>query len=125
VSLDLFLFPLDHLTIESIPPSGTRTLGYSHTVLNVSARRINDVRKMVAEPLPHGHNITGIVAKRGHGEPTYGEFTCDPYGAPYTWVRADKLAAVLRVALHGDRIDPTDAYIAALPGDTMVILGWH
>lgn len=127
MSLALFLFPLDHMYITH---SGMMR-GYSHTVLNVSdARRIDDVSKLVAESLPDGHEIYGLIAgtiKGGQddGEHKDGRFDRDPYGDPYTWVRADKLAAVLRVVLHGDRVDPTDAYIAALPGDAMVILGWH
>jgi hypothetical protein len=62
----------------------------------------------------------------GHG---YGVMEEDPYGSPLEWSRADDLARCLGAFNVTDKGAPLNvaaqAYLAALPGETPVVLYWH
>lgn len=119
MGLDLSLYPIDGL-------SGR--FGFSHTVINVPrGEAVAEIAEVAASKIPEMFDISGysggtVKGGQSDGETMYGRFVETPYGEPYTWVEAHVLLPILNRHLPEH---PTTKYIAALPKNTLVILGWH
>lgn len=127
MSLDLQLFPVEHLHMVSTNGK-TLTDGFSQTVLNLpGGRKVHAALGDKPQRLPEGHTISGYLGgtiRDGHaeGESYYGVLCEDPYGNLYTWVDAGVLLPILQDIYP---THPTTAYVAALPGTMRIILGWR
>jgi hypothetical protein len=118
MSLDLDLLP-----VEMYSEVNDKVWGFSHTVLKIPGGHMyHDLLDPLAEALPDGHAISSYVARDKDDRVGYGTLTTDPYGKPYTFVRAGVLTPLLQ---EHHPIHPTTKYIEALPATTRVILSWR
>lgn len=120
---------LDLLPVDGWSETNGKIWGYSHTVIPVrrgsdldNGDLYDDIKKLKPKKLPKGHDISSYVSVRKGGDYRYGVLDTDPYGKPYTWVRAKALARVLKK--HHPK-DASTAFVAALPPNQRVILHWH
>ena len=85
MGIDLALCPIDHMNIMESGPGPRRVFGYSHTFLSLPRHSdlFGDIRDLKPDPLPAGHDISGMIAGTvpdgyAKGERYYGTFTEDP-----------------------------------------------
>jgi len=109
------------LTLILLPIRETASGGYSHEVLQVRGSRELMARIGDLPAFPVRHDFTCYVARLNEGEDEectgYGDAQTDVYGAPLKYVLAYELQTT---SIPG----PVGAFVAALPGDTHVVLYW-
>ncbi len=141
MGIDLRLLPCEHWREPSEP--GQKLWGFSHSILDLGrvCQEAHDAFDKMVKPhlveLPGDHDIssyTGALVAEGYhkDETIYGTLRPkDAYGAPWTFVTAQRLLPWLEEHFRydGDRGGPYQtaivAYVRALPPDTKIVLDWH
>jgi len=114
MGVDLTLLPVSHFHVRD---GKWDAMCKTQLALGRQSLCWEAIDELKPEKIPEGSDVLAANLT-----PDGKQLKKDPYGGDYTWVTAERLAAVL------ERFKPqagAAAYLRSLPPDTKIILHWH